>query len=301
MPRTDTNRTGEMEVFVRMVESGGFSAAARSLRLTPSAVSKLVGRLEARLGARLVNRSTRRLQLTAEGQAFYRRSIDILANIAEAESEAASGAAPRGRVRVNSNVPFGMHHLLPLVPKFLARHPEVELDIALSDQVIDLLEQRADVAIRVGPMRSSKLVARKLGESRMALVAAPDYLRRKGTPRRLGDLAEHNLISFNFERIRDGWPFRESGRLVSFPARGNVQVGDGETARQLALAGVGITRLAQFHVGPDIQAGRLKPVLEPLNPGDAEPIHAVFVGQGAYLPARIRAFIDFLAEHVKIR
>jgi DNA-binding transcriptional LysR family regulator len=185
MPRSDINRTGEMDVFVRMVESGGFSVAARSLRLTPSAVSKLVGRLEARLGARLVNRSTRKLQLTAEGQAFYRRSVDILADIAEAESEAASGAAPRGRVRVNSNVPFGMHYLLPLVPKFLERHPEVQLDIALSDQVIDLLEQRADVAIRVGPMRSSKLVARKLGGSRMALVASPRYLQRRGTPRNL--------------------------------------------------------------------------------------------------------------------
>jgi len=301
MPRSDINRTGEMDVFVRMVESGGFSAAARSLRLTPSAVSKLVGRLEARLGARLVNRSTRKLQLTAEGQAFYRRSVDILADIGEAEGEAASGAAPRGRVRINSNVPFGMHYLLPLVPKFLERHPEVQLDIALSDQVIDLLEQRADVAIRVGPMRSSKLVARKLGESRMALVASPRYLQRHGTPRGLAELSQHNLISFNFERIRDGWPFRENGRMVSFPAAGNVQVGDGDTARQLALAGVGITRLAVFHIGPDLKAGRLKTVLEPLNPGDTEAIHAVFIGQGAHLPARIRAFIDFLAEHVKIR
>jgi DNA-binding transcriptional LysR family regulator len=135
----------------------------------------------------------------------------------------------------------------------------------------------------------------------MTLVAAPGYLKRAGIPRKLGDLTVHNLISFNFERIRDGWPFRENGRLVSFPARGNVQVGDGETARQLALAGVGITRLAQFHIGPDIKVGRLKPVLEPLNPGDTEDIHAVFVGHGAHLPARIRAFIDFLAQEVKIR
>jgi DNA-binding transcriptional LysR family regulator len=300
MPRSDINRAGEMEVFVRMVESGGFSAAARSLRLTPSAVSKLVARLEARLGARLVNRSTRKLQLTAEGQAFYRRGVDILADIASAETEAASGAAPRGRVRVNSNVPFGLHQLLPLVPKFLQRHPEVELDITLSDQVIDLLEQRADVAIRVGPMRSSKLMARKLGTSRMALVAAPAYLKREGVPRRLAELARHNLIGFNFDRIRDGWPFREDGRIVSFPARGNVQVGDGEVARRLALEGVGIARLALFHIGPDLKAGRLKPVLERLNPGDTEDIHAVFLGQGAHLPARIRAFIDFLAEHVKI-
>ena len=301
MSRSDINRSAEMEVFVRVVESGGFSAAARNLRMTPSAVSKLLGRLEARLGSRLVNRSTRRLQLTAEGQAFYQRSLDILADIAEAEREAASGAAPRGRVRVNSNVPFGMHYLLPLVPRFVAAHPEVQLDIVLSDQVVDLLEQRADVAIRVGPLRSSQLVARKLGESRMVVVAAPRYLKRRGVPKVLADLPQHNLISFNFERIRDGWPFREGGKTVSFPAAGNVQVGDGETARQLALAGLGITRLAMFHIGPDIKAGRLKPVLESFNPGDTEAIHAVFIGQGGHLPARIRAFIDYLAEHVQLR
>jgi DNA-binding transcriptional LysR family regulator len=300
MSRSEINRSAEMEVFARVAESGGFSAAARALRMTPSAISKLIARLEARLGSRLVNRSTRKLQLTAEGQAFYQRSVDILGDIAEAEREAAAGAAPRGRVRVNSNVPFGLHYLLPLVPRFVAAHPEVQLDIVLSDQVIDLLEQRADVAIRVGPLRSSQLMARKLGESRMVVVAAPDYLKRRGTPKSLSDLTQHNLISFNFERIREGWPFRESGRIVSYPASGNVQVGDGESARQLALAGVGVTRLAQFHVRPDIEAGKLKPVLENLNPGDIEAVHAVFLGQGGHLPARIRAFIDYLAENVRI-
>jgi DNA-binding transcriptional LysR family regulator len=300
MSRSEINRSAEMEVFARVAESGGFSAAARALRMTPSAISKLIARLEARLGSRLVNRSTRKLQLTAEGQAFYQRSVDILGDIAEAEREAAAGAAPRGRVRVNSNVPFGLHYLLPLVPRFVAAHPEVQLDIVLSDQVIDLLEQRADVAIRVGPLRSSQLMARKLGESRMVVVAAPDYLKRRGTPKSLSDLTQHNLISFNFERIREGWPFRESGRIVSYSASGNVQVGDGESARQLALAGVGVTRLAQFHVRPDIEAGKLKPVLENLNPGDIEAVHAVFLGQGGHLPARIRAFIDYLAENVRI-
>src|SRR3954471_2871241 len=280
MSRSETNRTAEMEVFTRVVESGAFSAAARTLGMTPSAVSKLIGRLEARLGSRLVNRSTRKLQLTAEGQGFYQRSIDILGDIAEAEREAASGAAPRGRVRVNSNVPFGLHYLLPLLPRFVAQHPEVQLDIALSDQVIDLLEQRADVAIRVGPLRSSQLTVRKLGESRMVVVASPGYLKRRGTPKTLADLSTHNLISFNFARIVEGWPFREGGKVVSFPASGNVQVGDGESARQLALAGVGIARLALFHIRPDMEAGKLKVVMESLNPGDTEPIHAVFLGQG---------------------
>src|SRR5689334_5969218 len=150
MARLDTNRSGEMEVFVRTVELGGFSAAAREFRMTPSAVSKLIARLESRLGARLVNRSTRKLQLTAEGRQFYSRSLRVLADLDEAEREAASGASPRGLVRVNANVPFGLHLLLPLVPDFLTLHPEMRLDIVLTDQVIDLLEERADVAIRTG-------------------------------------------------------------------------------------------------------------------------------------------------------
>jgi DNA-binding transcriptional LysR family regulator len=301
MPRSDINRSAEMEVFARVVESGGLSAAARSLRMTPSAVSKLVGRLEARLGSRLIHRTTRKLQLTAEGQAFYQRSVEILADIAEAEREAAAGAAPRGRVRVNCNVPFGIHHLLPLVPRFVEQHPEVQLDIVLTDQVIDLLDQRADVAIRVGPLRGAQLVARKLGESRMVVLGSPQYLKHRGVPKTLTELESHRLVTFNFARTLEGWPFREGGTPVMFPALGCVQVGDGETARQLALAGVGLTRLAMFHVGPDIKAGRLQPVLEKFNPGDTEAIHAVFIGQGGHLPARIRAFIDYLAENIRIR
>ncbi|MCB8819172.1 LysR family transcriptional regulator [Microvirga rosea] len=300
MARLEINRSGEMEVFVRVVERSGFSAAARSLRMTPSAVSKLVARLEARLGARLVHRSTRRLQLTPEGIAFFERAKRILAEIDDAEREASSGAAPRGRVRVNSNVPFGLHHLLPLVPGFLERYPEVRLDIVLTDQVIDLFEERADVAIRVGPLRTSQLVARKLGSSRMVVVGAPHYLAHHGTPRTLAELETHNRIGFNFARSFDEWPFVEGGVNRTLPAVGNTLSGDGETSRRLALAGVGLARLAWFHIGPDIAAGRLVPVLEEFNPGDSEDIHAVFVGQGGRLPARVRAFIDYLAETVTL-
>lgn len=300
MARIEVNRSGEMEVFARVVEYGGFSAAARSLRMTPSAVSKLLARLEARLGARLLNRSTRKLQLTAEGEAYYQRCLRILADMDEAEVEAAAGAAPRGRLRVNSNLPFGLTHLLPLVPDFLAAHPEVTLDLVLSDQVIDLLDERADVAIRVGPMQPSQLLARRLGESRMAVVGAPGYLARAGEPRTLAELEAHNRIGFNFARSFEGWPLRDGEGVAMLPASGNAQVGDGETARRLALAGVGLARLALFHIGPDIAAGRLRPVLEHLNPGDTEAIHAVFVGHGGHLPARVRAFIDFLAARVRI-
>lgn len=300
MSRLEINRAGEMAVFAAVVERGGFSAAARSFRMTPSAVSRLIARLEARLGTRLITRSTRKLRLTPEGEAFYHRSVRILADLDEAEREAASGAAPRGRVRVNSNVPFGLCHLLPLVPEFLARHPEVTLDLVLTDQVVDLLEERADVAIRVGPLGASRLVARKLGASRMAVVASPGYLARHGTPKSVDALARHNRIGFNFARIAGEWPFHDGDALHLLPPIGNIQAGDGETARRLALAGVGLARLAHFHIGPDLAAGRLVAVLEDCNPGDVEEIHAVFVGQGGRLPARIRAFIDFLAERVRL-
>ncbi|WP_332685262.1 LysR family transcriptional regulator [Bosea sp. (in: a-proteobacteria)] len=295
------NRSGEMEVFTAVVERGGFSAAAKVFAMTPSAVSKLVSRLEARLGARLINRSTRKLQLTAEGQAFHQRCIAILGDIAEAECEAAAGRAPRGRVRVNANVAFGNHVLLPLVPAFLAENPELTLDLVLTDQVVDLLEERADIAIRVGPLRGNQLMARKLGESGVAVVAAPSYLARNGEPRTLAELERHNRIGFNFARSVEGWPFMVDGKITSVTAVGNIQVGDGETARQLAVAGIGVARLGRFHVEAEIAAGRLVTVLDEFNPGDIEAIHAVYLGQGGFVPARMRAFIDFLARNVRIR
>ncbi|WP_149537086.1 LysR family transcriptional regulator [Siccirubricoccus phaeus] len=301
MARPETNRAAEMEVFVRVVQSGGFSAAARTLGLSPSAVSKLIGRLEARLGARLLSRSTRRLQLTPEGLTFHDRAVRILADITAAEQEAGAGAAPRGRLRVNSSVPFGMHRLLPLLPGFLARHPAVQVDVTLTDRVVDLLEERADIAIRVGPLRESRLVARKLGESRMVVVAAPAYLARHGTPQRPEELAAHNRIGFSFARTVAGWPFRKpGGGTLLLPPEGNALVSDGEQSRLLALAGLGIGRFGAYHVGADLAAGRLVPLLEAWNPGDTEIISAVFIGPGGALPARVRAFLDHLAENVRL-
>ncbi|EIM25088.1 LysR family transcriptional regulator [Microvirga lotononidis] len=300
MARMDINRSGEMEVFVRAVDLGGFSAAARALRMTPSAVSKLMARLEARLGARLVNRSTRKLQLTPEGAAYYDRAVSILADLDEAERSAAAGAAPRGRLRVNTSVPFGTHRLIPLLPDFLERHPEVTVEITLTDTVVDLIEDRADVAIRVGPLKSSQLVARKLGESRMMLVAAPSYLDRRGMPQSPEDLARHNLLGFSFARQSNGWPFQDgNGHVSAVVPTGNAQVSDGESMRLLVLAGLGISRLSVLHVAPDIAAGRLVPVLEAYNPGDTESVHAVYVG-GGHLPARVRAFLDYLVENARL-
>ncbi|MEO3435285.1 LysR family transcriptional regulator [Inquilinus sp. CAU 1745] len=300
MARLEVNRSGEMEVFVKVVELGGFSAAARAFRMTPSAVSKLVARLEARLGARLLNRSTRRLQLTPEGCAFFERGVRLLADLDEAERCAGASEIPSGRLRVNVSVPVGMHILLPLMQEFLERHPEVSLDIDLTDHVVDLLEERTDVAIRNGPLKSSRLIARKLGETRMMIVGAPSYLRRRGIPRTPAELDGHNRLGFGYVRAVEGWPLMDGDRRIVVPTIGSARVSNGDALRALAVNGLGLARLATFLVEADIAAGRLEPVLENCSPGDLEEIHAVYLGQGGLLPARVRAFLDFLVERVRM-
>ncbi|MFK0330090.1 LysR family transcriptional regulator [Rhizobium sp. NPDC090275] len=300
MSRPDINRSGEMEVFVRAVELGGFTAAAHACRMTPSAVSKLVARLEARLGARLVNRSTRKLQLTPEGCAFYERSVTILADIAEAERSASSGELAAGPVRINTSASFGNHILAPLVSGFLALHPRITLDISHTDKVVDLLDDRADVAIRAGPLKSSTLIARKLGATDMVIVASPGYLETHGTPATVSDLEHHRRIGLSYARSVEGWPMRDGGDVIRLPLAPGIQVADGEAMRHMALSGAGLGRLARFTVRCDIEAGRLVPLLEDLNPHDTEEFHAVYIGQGGPLPARVRALLDFLAANVRM-
>lgn len=320
MARSDVNRSGEMEVFVRVVELGGFSAAARACRMTPSAVSKLVARLENRLGTRLLNRSTRALQLTPEGCAFYERSARIVADIEDAERSAGAGELPVGRIRVNTSASYGTHVLSRVLHEFLARHPGVTVDLVQTDLVVDLLADRSDVAVRAGPLKSSSLVARKLGDTAMMIVAAPDYLERAGTPEGPGDLEHHTRLGFGYVRAVDGWPVsRErrratrkgdgggggarggrSAQTVLVPTSGNVQASDGEALRHLALGGCGLARLAAFTVREDIAAGRLVPVLQDFNPGDREGFYAIHVGRGGPLPSRVRAMLDFLAERGRV-
>jgi DNA-binding transcriptional LysR family regulator len=300
MARLEVNRSGEMEVFVRVVELGGFSSAARAARMTPSAVSKLIARLEARLGTRLLNRSTRQLQLTPEGCAFYERATRILADLDDAERTANVGEQALGRVRVNTSASYFNHVLAPALPGFLALHPGVMLDIVQTDAVVDLLAERTDVAVRAGPLKSSSLLARKLGETALTIVAAPSYLGRYGEPRSIADLEQHNRLGFGYTRAVDGWPLRENGQGIVVPVTGRVQASDGEGLRHLALSGVGLARLAAFTVRGDIAAGRLVPVLGNLDTGETEAFHAVYVGQGGPLPSRVRALLDFLAEHGRV-
>ena len=294
MPRILMERSGEMEVFARVVQEGGFSAAARSLDLTPSAVSKLIARLEARLGTRLLVRTTRALTLTEEGEAYHHATLKILQDLNDADQEAAGGAV-RGRLRVNTTIPFGTMFVAPAMPAFLARNPDLIVDLSFTDGIVDLVADKADVAIRMGNLPDSSLIAKKLGQSRRVVCAAPSYLQRKGRPETPADLERHDCLTFNFRRARPSWPFRWQGQDISQAVTGSLVVNNGETMKQMVLAGAGIARLGSFHVATDIQAGRLVPLLEEYNPGDLELIHAVYV-VGGPLPHRVRAFIEYMIE-----
>lgn len=301
MPRTSINRSGEMEVFVQTVELGGFSHAARQLGMSQSAVSKLISRLEARLGARLFNRSTRRLDLTAEGCVFYERATAILSDIEEAERQTRLGEQPVGRIRLNTSASYAAHILEPVLPRFLEQFPEIVLDIVLTDTVIDLLAERTDVVVRAGPLKDSSLIARKLGETPMLIVAAPDYLRRTGVPTTPADLDQHKRIGFGYPREIEGWRFLADGEPFHASPPVCIQASDGEAIRRLALQGLGLARLAAFTVRDDIAAGRLSPVLEDFYVEDREAFNAVYTGQGGPLPARVRSLLNFLAEHGSLR
>jgi len=299
MSRQNINRSFEMEAFVAVVAAEGFTAAAEPLGLTASAVSKLIQRLETRLGTKLLHRTTRKLQLTSEGRAFHERCLRILDDIDCAEHEAAQGGSPRGRVRVNSQVAFGVHYLLPRLSEFLERYPDVQLDVTLSDIVVDLLEDPSDVAIRTGPLPDSRLTQRRLGASGLVVVASPDYLHRAGTPERPEDLHQHRRLGFTYGRHVDAWPFKNGdGVPIAIPPSDDLRVGDGESMRQMALTGAGVARLARYHVGGDLAAGRLVPLLERYDCSAVEEIHAVFVGPGRQVPARVRVLLDFLAERI---
>ncbi|NVN11154.1 LysR family transcriptional regulator [Nguyenibacter vanlangensis] len=293
------NRAGEMQVFVRVVEAGSFSEAARQLLMTPSTVSKLVGRMEDRLGVRLVERSTRRLSLTDEGRLFYERSLALLAELDDIEREVGQGAGgAEGTVRVNVSVAFGVLGIEPLLPEFWRTYPHVVIDLSLSDEIVDLYLDRTDIAFRVGPLTDSSLLARKIGEARRKIVAAPAYLQCHGTPLTVDDLDRHNCLGFNFRRAAPIWPLREGGRIVDRMVGGSLLANNGETVRRLVLAGEGLARLGDFHVREDLAQGRLVEVLADAGHGDAEDVHALYLG-GQRMPQRIRLFLDFMVPRLQ--
>ena len=285
-----------MEVFVRVVQAGSFSAAARALDLTPSAVSKQIGRLEDRLGARLMNRTTRQLSLTEVGAGYYERASRILADIAEAERAVADlHGAPRGTLRLNLPHFFGRRYVVPLIPDFVAAHPEVRIHVTLNDRFVDLVEEGVDLAVRIGELQDSSLIARRLVANRRVVCGAPDYFARHGRPRVPAELEGHNCLVYTYRASRNDWHFTtpEGGEEVVTVA-GNLEANEAEALYSLVLAGFGIGLLPLWLVGPDLEAGRLEQACPGYHGPDSE--ISVVYPPGRHLSPKVRAFVDFLVE-----
>lgn len=282
-----------MRAFVRVVERGGFSAASKDLGITPSAVAKLVTRLEDHLGVRLLHRTTRRVALTPEGETYHLRARDILAAIEDADAEVSqAGQRPRGKLRVNCVPAFAFHQLMPVLPVFVSRNPDVELEFAITDRLVDLLAENADVGIRTGTGQDSSLIARKIGVTTRGLFASPMYLKQYGTPRTPTDLRDHHCIAIQLSNAFHRWPFRD-GKIVD--VTGCVQVDSTEAALRLAIAGGGIVRLADLSACQAVRDGWLRPVLVKSYLGETIPLSAVYPHGRQRMP-KVRVFLDFLVE-----
>jgi DNA-binding transcriptional LysR family regulator len=291
-------RAWEMTVFLRVAARGSFSAAGRELGMTPSSTAKLIGRIEERLGVRLVERSTRRLRLTAEGEIYRERAEILLGELDALDAEVAGGArSPAGLIRINVSVPFGRHCVLPLLPDFTSAYPGIRLDLTLTDEVVDLYAAQADIAFRTGRLSDSALLAVRLGDVRRRIVASPGYLARRGVPRSPVELGEHDCLGFNFRRAAAVWPMKTGGRLVDREVDARIVANNGETVRHMAVLGLGLARLAEFHVRADLEAGRLVAVLDEAM-ADSEEIHAVYIGRER-APRRVRAFLDFMTPRLR--
>lgn len=285
-----------LPVFVRAVREGSFSAAARVLGLTPSAVSKRIGRLEDQLAVRLFNRTTRRLSLTEEGAAFYERASRILADLDDAAAAVSSlQSVARGRLRVTMPTAFGVIHLLPALPAFLARHPEVILDIDLNDRFVNMIEEGFDLALRIGDLQDSSLIGRRLAANRRVLAAAPAYLTGHAAPQHPQDLARHNCLIYTYRNQRYDWHLVDAEGAESIvTVGGNLETNNPMMLRAGALAGLGVVLLPLWIIGPDIKAGRLQRLLPDYHWPDSA-IQAVYP-PGRHLSARVRTFVDFLVE-----
>lgn len=290
------NHASEMTAFVRVVDAKGFSAAAPGLGLTPSAVSKLVTRLETRLGVRLLQRTTRALHLTEEGEAFYASARRIVGEIETLENQiAGERSTPRGLLKVTMSLAFAAHQLTPVISEFLERYPAVQFELLPTDRVLDMVEEGIDVAIRVGRLGDSSFMTRRIGDDRRLVCAAPSYLARHGTPLRPEDLAQHACITSGDRPHDNRWPFRQDGALREIDVSGRVAVHDGEAQLRLALQGLGIVRITRLTVAQAIREGRLIPLLGDFSADQPVPINAVYPHR-RHLAPKVPAFVDFLIE-----
>ena len=286
----------EMQTFNAVVDAGSFVKAADALAMSKAAVSRYVADMETRLGVRLLHRTTRRLSLTGEGQVFYARCKDLLAELDEAEAEITSRSkAASGLLRVNAPVTFGILHLAPLWGMFKALNPEVTLDITLADRVVDLVEEGYDVAIRIATLDSSTLVSRRLATTRMALCASPRYLAQQGLPQHPSELTRHAVISYSYWATKDEWRFDGPHGPVSVKTRPCIHTNSGDTCRAAALAHQGVILQPTFLVGRDLSDGTLVELMPEFRSIELG-IYAVYPTR-KHVSAKVRALIDFLAAH----
>lgn len=285
-----------MALFARVVEAGGFSAAARELGLSKGSVSKRVAGLEDRLGVRLLNRTTRRLSLSEAGEAFYAGCRRMVSE-AEAAERAVThlAAAPRGTLRVNAPMSFGQMHLAPALSAFLERYPEVAVDLTLDDREVNLVQDGFDVGVRIKTLRDSSLVARRLAPSRALISAAPSYLAAHGAPARPEDLTRHACLLYSYQPEPGVWTLRRPDAERRVRVSGRLRANNGEALREAAVAGFGLALLPSFLIGEEVRAGRLTPVLRDWAVGPQVAIHAIYPA-GRNLSPKVRVFVDFLAE-----
>ncbi len=284
-----------MSTFVQVVETGSFSAAAERLGLSRAQVSKSVMQLESHLGTRLLNRTTRRISLTDSGRIYYERCHVILDEVTEAEECAREDTAEaRGVLTVGAPTSFGLLHLQPLIPAFIAAHPEVQISLSLADRFLDVVAEGFDVALRIAELEDSSLIARRLAPCRRVLCAAPDYLHKHGTPRVPQDLAIHACLVYSNELRPDTWTLRGPAGAERVTVNGPVCADNGDVLCAAAEAGLGVTLLPTFIVGEALREGRLLTVLNDYSPPDLT-INAVYPSR-RFLSAKVRSFVDFLAE-----
>ncbi|MBB3426831.1 MULTISPECIES: LysR family transcriptional regulator [unclassified Rhizobium] len=288
------DRFSGMNVFVKAVELGSFSAAAEALNMSPQLVGKHVQFLEQHLGVRLLNRTTRRQHLTEVGSQFYERSRNILAEVEAAEALAAeTRAVPRGKLRVNAPVTFGIHALAPTLPKYLGAHPEVSIDLSLTNRMVDLIDEGYDAVFRVGELADSGLIARRLSPYRLVICAAPSYLRARGTPSTPDDLRNHECLIFSHTMLRTHWDFEGPEGNVSVPISGRLMIDNGEALLKAALAGLGIILQSSELIQSSLETGALVPLL----PGysvPTRPLHVLYAPDRRITP-KLRSFLDFVS------
>ena len=293
------SRSDELQVFVAVIQSGSISAAAEQFGQTPSAVSRTLSKLEAKLDTTLINRTTRRMDLTEEGRFFFEQAKDILARMDELEERLSlRHQTPAGRLRINAASPFMLHAIVPYVAEFRERYPDILLELNSNDLIIDLIEHSTDVAIRIGVLADSTLHARSLGCSPLNILASPSYLERHGIPETVEALSQHVLLGFTQTETLNHWPLRhaEGDRLQIQP---QLAASSGETLRQLALEGQGIVCLSHFMTHEDIRQGRLQVVLADANSGYRQPINAVYY-RNSQLALRIQCFLDFIQQKLSV-